>query len=60
MSDQNQNQFQTETVNHLLADYAELTAIFARMTGKQAITPQQQQMMDIMLRMHGRLTSASK
>ncbi len=55
-----QNQFQIDTINLLLDDWAELTGIFARMTGKHALSPQQQQMWDIMSRMHDRLTSASE
>lgn len=51
--------FPTDTINNLLADYAELSAIFAKMIGGRDLTAQEQQMMDIMLRMHERLTKAS-
>lgn len=52
-------QTQSETINLLLADYAQLSAIFAEVIGERAITAQEQKMMDIMLRMHGRLTQAA-
>lgn len=51
--------FQKDTINLLLADYAELSEIFAKMIGRRDLTAQEQQMMDIMLRMHERLTKAA-
>lgn len=52
-------QTQSETINLLLADYALLTEIFAGITAGRDLTAQEQQMMNIMLRIHGRLTKAT-